>query len=201
MDGDNQHPLVEIGRMLELAQKGSHIVVALRDGKEQASFFKKITSRIFYKIWNWLSGMTIETGSSDFRLITRDVLYFVNKHEEQFLFPSRSYLKYGFSERLHILSSSPTKICKPKFTLARMFQLSVSGIVWGSVKPQTCICFKFIFSIISCLFWGVFFVCVFRFLREYYTRLDIINGYYLLDWGAAISVDWYTRRIYFCYSS
>lgn len=135
MDGDNQHPPSEISKMIELAQQGSQVVVALRDGREQASLFKKLTSRVFYKLWSWLSGMTIETGSSDFRLITKDVLYFVNQHEEQFLFLRGLISNMGFKCDYIYYQTAPRKFGKTKFTLARMFQLSVNGIVWGSVKP------------------------------------------------------------------
>lgn len=59
-------------------QKGVHVVQSLRnDAGRSISWFKKQTSRAFYGVFSWLSGIPMQPGMSDFRLMDRPTLEFV----------------------------------------------------------------------------------------------------------------------------
>lgn len=69
MDSDLQHPPQLIPELLKQWEKGFDIVYTIREYPRQISYFKKITSSLFYKILNRVSDIEIEKRDSDFRLI------------------------------------------------------------------------------------------------------------------------------------
>lgn len=136
LDADLQHPLSLIPKMVEEWQKGVHVVQSLRnDAGRSISWFKKQTSRAFYGVFSWLSGIPMQPGMSDFRLMDRPTLEFVvNCRDKDFflrgMLPwsglSTAVLPYTPAERMHGTS---------KFTLKKMCALAMSGIVGYSTRP------------------------------------------------------------------
>lgn len=138
LDADLQHPISLIPCMLEQWEKGAFIVQSLRDDEHRnISFFKKFTSRAFYSVFSWLSGVSMQPGMSDFRLLNRQTLEFVvDCGEKDFflrgLLPwsglKTVFLPYEPHERIHGHS---------QFTFRKMLQLAMSGIVSYSTRPST----------------------------------------------------------------
>lgn len=136
LDADLQHPLSLIPQMVEAWMKGVHIVQSQReDAGRSISWFKKLTSRAFYGIFSWLSGISMQPGMSDFRLIDRTTLEFVIGCRDKDFFLrgmlpwsglSTTMLPYTPAERIHGSS---------KFTLKKMCALAMSGIVGYSTRP------------------------------------------------------------------
>src|SRR5580704_11272976 len=73
MDCDLQHPPEVIPRLLEKFEQGYDVVQAIRTYDAKIHPAKQWTSRLFYKIQNWLSPIEIPVGAADFRLISRKV--------------------------------------------------------------------------------------------------------------------------------
>ena len=74
MDGDLQHPPSLIKDMLEKHKEGNLVVNTFRDDVEVASFFKRQSSSLFYKVFSFFTDVPMAPGSSDFRLLDRVVL-------------------------------------------------------------------------------------------------------------------------------
>src|SRR5689334_10260277 len=68
MDGDGQHPPEMIPQMIDLFRQGYDVVQAqrLEDGRIS---FKQVTSDVFYRLINRISGTRIEQGAADFRAL------------------------------------------------------------------------------------------------------------------------------------
>lgn len=136
LDADLQHPLSLIPRMVDEWRSGVHIVQSLReDAGRSISWFKKLTSRVFYGIFSWLSGIPMSPGMSDFRLVDRSTLEFVVDCKDKDFFLrgllpwsglSCAMLPYTPAERMHGAS---------KFTIKKMCALAMSGIVGYSTRP------------------------------------------------------------------
>ena len=73
MDGDGQHPPELIPEMIKLAESGYDVVIAQRLEKDSASF-KNITSRLFYRMVNFVGDTNILAGAADFRLLKKSVV-------------------------------------------------------------------------------------------------------------------------------
>lgn len=136
LDADLQHPLEFIPDMVKAWQNGARIVQARReDAGRRISFFKKFTSRCFYGVFSWLSGVKMQPGMSDFRLIDHGVLEFVvNCHDKDFFL--RGLLPWS-GLKTEILPYTPRErqFGESKFTLKKMCSLALSGIVGYSVRP------------------------------------------------------------------
>ena len=136
LDADLQHPISLIPEMVQHYKSGVHIVQAQRiDTTRKISLFKKLSSSLFYKTFSWLSGIPMQPGMSDFRLIDTWALNFIVASKEKDLFLrgllpwsglSTHMLPYIPAERIHGES---------RYTLRKMLSLSMSGIIGYSARP------------------------------------------------------------------
>jgi glycosyltransferase involved in cell wall biosynthesis len=74
MDADLQHPPAVIPELLAHWYEGSKIVHTVRIDHENISWHKRVTSRLFYRIFSYLSGVNLSAGMADFRLMDRQVV-------------------------------------------------------------------------------------------------------------------------------
>jgi dolichol-phosphate mannosyltransferase len=74
MDADLQHPPTVIPQLLAQWYGGSKIVHTVRIDHQNISWLKRITSRLFYRIFSYLSGVNLSAGMADFRLMDRQVV-------------------------------------------------------------------------------------------------------------------------------
>jgi len=83
LDVDLQDPPELIKEMYnKMISTNSNIIYAQRN-KSNENFFKKITSKLFYKVFNILSEIKIPERTSDFRMIDNKVLKELKKFSEQ----------------------------------------------------------------------------------------------------------------------
>lgn len=73
IDADGQHPVELIPEFIEKWKAGSKVVVGIRKNNAGDGILKKHGSRLFYKLFNKVSGVTLVSGSTDFRLIDQEV--------------------------------------------------------------------------------------------------------------------------------
>lgn len=135
MDGDLQHPPEMLPKLLDAWQKGAAVVSTRRTYNENTSWFKKVTSSTYYRVFSYMSEMEMEPGHSDFRLLDRRALdHLLNfNHTDIFLRGVVNWLDYPSvvidfvaDDRLHGQS---------KFSFKRMMRFARSGILAFSTKP------------------------------------------------------------------
>lgn len=73
IDGDGQHPVSRINDFITTWQNGAQVVIGVRQNNGNKDTVKTIGSKVFYALFNTLSGQKIVPGSTDFRLISRQV--------------------------------------------------------------------------------------------------------------------------------
>jgi dolichol-phosphate mannosyltransferase len=73
IDGDGQHPVELIPRFVEAWRGGAQVVIGLRTDNRSESWFKRLGSRWFYRLFNRLTSQQLLPGATDFRLIDRSV--------------------------------------------------------------------------------------------------------------------------------
>jgi len=135
MDGDLQHPPEVIPELLQKWEEGYKIVNTLRIDPADISYVKKTTSKRFYQIFSLLSGVTIEPGMADFRLIDKQVVTKLLSFREEGLFlrglvqwvgyPSTN-ITFQCAERFHGVS---------KYSLRHMITFAWHGISSFSLVP------------------------------------------------------------------
>jgi dolichol-phosphate mannosyltransferase len=136
MDADLQHPPSYITQMISKYKNGYDIVLMKRSNREDASFFPKIASKLFYKIINYLSPVKFEDNASDFFLISKKVQYhLVNNFRERTRF-LRGLIQFIGFNKTFIEFIAPARISgKSKYNTKKLLKLSINAIAAFSDKP------------------------------------------------------------------
>lgn len=157
MDSDMQHPPTLIPTMLKEFENGYDVVYTIRQDSRETGFFKRISSKLFYRLINQLSQVPINESSADFRLVSRRVLeLFQNQLREQNQFLRGLFSWVGFKTiGIPFQVNSRAAGCS-KYTLSRMVRFGVAGVVSFSKRPlNAAIYLGFALAICAFLFIGI----------------------------------------------
>jgi dolichol-phosphate mannosyltransferase len=135
MDGDLQHPPELIPELIARWQAGDQIVHTVRDDRQRASWLKKATSRMYYRLFSYLSGVQMEPGMADFRLLDRAVLNELMAFREQGLFLRGIVSWVGYRSSKVGFVCAPRHSGKAKYTPGRMLKLAWAGVTSFSIVP------------------------------------------------------------------
>lgn len=160
MDSDLQHPPELIPQMLKQFELGYEVVYTIRSEPKDNSFIKKICSKLFYKIMNWLSEVKISSGEADFRLISNRVsTVFKSSIRERNQFLRGLFSWVGFKRIGIVYDATERQIGSSKYNWTRMFRFAFAGIISFSKKPlQYAILLGLVFSAFGLFFTGVIIV-------------------------------------------
>jgi dolichol-phosphate mannosyltransferase len=134
MDADGQHPPELIQQMIGLFEQGYDIVQAQRE--ESGAFsFKQVTSSVFYKVINNISGTQMAPGAADFRGMSRQAVDALKSMPEYHRFLRGMVSAMGY--RSVILPYHETKRVagRSKYSLGKMFRLAMDAIFSFSLVP------------------------------------------------------------------
>ena len=149
IDADLQDPPELIGEMLEKIEKGFDIVHAQRKTRLGESWFKMITSRLFYRLMVWCSITPIIPDCGDFRAFTRAVLETITAFRMPHRFLRGTFASLGFNQIIIQYDRSPRYSGYTKYSFFKMLNLSVDAVLGFSTAP-----IRFI-SWISIVLWAV----------------------------------------------
>jgi dolichol-phosphate mannosyltransferase len=135
MDSDLEHPPSLIPELVKQWRDGFKIVTAQRVGYESMPWFKRVTSRLYYRIFDALGDVHIEPGSANFMLLDRVVVEAVNRFEDQDLFLRGVVRWLGYPLASVPYRQSVRQRGDSKYSLRRMVSLAVTGIAVHSVRP------------------------------------------------------------------
>ena len=135
LDADLQHPPKEIPRLIEQYNQGFDIVNTRRIDTEKIGYFKKSSSRLFYRMINRISEIPITESSSDFRLMSRKALDSFLQFNEKGRFTRGLVSWMGFRQTVIDYVCPPRFAGKSKYTLRKMLHFAVDGITAFSAKP------------------------------------------------------------------
>jgi dolichol-phosphate mannosyltransferase len=135
MDGDGQHPPELIGEMLRLAEAGYDAVITQRLEETGQSFFKKTTSRVFYRLINSIGNTRVLPGSADFRLLSRRFVEALRAMPEYHRF-LRGMVAWAGFKSIILPYKPPTRLAgKSKYSLRKMVALSMDAVFSFSLVP------------------------------------------------------------------
>ena len=153
MDADLQHPPALIPKMIEEWQNGNDIVYTVRKDKKIESLFKRSTSKLYYKVFNFLTGLNMPSGTADFRGMDKKAVEVLKNMPEKTLFLRGLVFWMGFKQKAIAYQVHPRFAGKSAYTLKKMFSLALAGATSFSVKPlRVAIYAGFIVAMLGCLF-------------------------------------------------
>ncbi len=135
MDADLQHPVELIPAFLESWRNGAEVVVGVRKRYQKESVWKRVTSWIFYKMMNRISNMNTVPGSSDFRLLDRQVVDVFNRLTERNRMTRGLIDWLGFRRAYIEFTAPPREYGQAGYSFNKLFGLAVNSFVSLSVFP------------------------------------------------------------------
>ena len=148
MDGDMQHPPELIPSLLKKWEEGFEVVQTIRETTEGVSFFKRLTSKYYYKLLNLISDVPIQPGGSDFRLMDKKVVKCFREFREHARFIRGMIGAMGFRQTKISFVAPPRFAGVSKFSLRKMAHFALDGILAYSSVPLRWAFYAGIFSAI-----------------------------------------------------
>ena len=172
LDGDLQDPPEIIKDLVLKADDGFDVVYGVRK-KREATFFKKISYKLFYFVYQKLSEISVPKEVGEFCLINRKVINHLIKLRERNLFIRGLRSWVGFNQTGIEYNRMERNKGNAKFSLYGSFILGLDGIISFTLIPlRIALILGLIFFIISIIY--ILFVFV--------TKLLVIFGYKIPLW-------------------
>src|SRR5512139_329332 len=158
MDCDLQDQPEEIPRLYAKAQEGYDVVVARRAERKHGPG-KRLSSWLFYKVFNYLSGMQYDWQVGNFRIISRKVIGTFRTMREQLRFFGALVEWMGFPTASIEVRHADRHSGKSTYTFSKLWKLAMETILSYSDKPlRMAVTFGLAMSLIAFLFGGFIFV-------------------------------------------
>lgn len=135
MDGDLQHPPEMIPLLLKKWEEGFEVVQTVRKSTEGVSWFKTVTSNLFYKLINAMSNVKIIAGGSDFRLLDQKVVQSFRQFKERARFIRGMISDIGYKQIQIEFVAPPRFAGTSKFSIRKMLHFALDGITAYSKMP------------------------------------------------------------------
>ncbi len=154
MDSDLQHPPEMIPELIDIwLNKKVNMVNTLREEDQDLSWFKRQSSKNFYKILNKVSDLKLEPVQADFSLIDRQFTETLKNNKEQDVFLRGMIQWIGFDQATIKYKANKRFAGESKYTFSKMLRLALAGITSFSIKPlYTAIYIGFFFALLSFLY-------------------------------------------------
>jgi dolichol-phosphate mannosyltransferase len=170
LDVDLQDPPEILKDMYNKITSNNVNIVYGQRSKTNEKFFKKITSILFYKIFNLLSEIKIPEQTSDFRIFDNKVLVELKKFKEKNLFYRAIIPWMGFKSDSVIFDRPNRSDGKSGWSIKKMINFSIDGIVSFSNYPMR---LSFYLSVFMCF---IFITLSVYALHSYLTN-NIVPGW------------------------
>jgi len=135
IDADLQHPPELIPELINAWNQGVEIVATIRTSIEKQPILKRIGSRVFYWLMSKISGVKMESQTTDFRLYDKKVIQaFRHVTERERMF--RGIMDWmGFNKTYIQFKADARQEGEAGYSYAKLWQLAINSITSFSLWP------------------------------------------------------------------
>lgn len=175
IDGDGQHPVEMIPKMIEKWEDGAQIVTAVRD---ENTTRHKLGSKFYYAMMRMFGNKDVVVGAMDFRLIDRSVVDEFNE------FTERNRLTRGLIDWIGVpqtyikVKTKNRTNGKPTYSAKKLAMLTMDSLASSSRTPLVIFGYIGVFITIVSLILGLFIL-----VQQY-----ILGDPLKLDWSGAVAM-------------
>lgn len=135
LDADGQHPVELIPEFIRNWKEGYKVVIGVRRTNKNEGFIKKHGSTAFYKILRILGAPDVKPGSTDYRLIDREVIDAFKKLTEHNRV-TRSLIDWLGFTRIYIgFDAKARKHGEASYSTRKLVKLAMNGFISLSFAP------------------------------------------------------------------
>ena len=135
MDADLQHPPEVFPEMIRNWLDGADLVSATRRIKSGSQGFKKLPSRLFYRVFRSTSKLNIPLDSSDFRLLDRVVVNAIRDCRESIRFSKGFFAWAGFTNSIIYYDQPERMHGVAKWSSWKLWNYGLDGIFNFTTAP------------------------------------------------------------------
>ncbi len=135
LDGDLQDPLHVVAEMIEKWREGYDVVYGVRHERPGDGFFKRHTTRLFYRFFQRMTDIGAPLDAGDFRLVSRAVLDAYREIHEQQPFVRGLIAWLGFNQIGVPYERPPRAAGVSKYPFRKLLQLAFDGLASFSGRP------------------------------------------------------------------
>ena len=175
LDCDGQDDINAVDKMIDEYLSGSEIVYGVRSNRDNDSFLKKNTAKLFYRLMSFM-GAELIYDHADFRLVSSKVLKSFSSFKEVNIFLRGMFPLVGFRSTCVYYERKKRIAGKSKYSPAKMTALALDGITSLSVKPIR------IITLFGCL------VALLSFLGILWSVIVQLTGNSVAGWASITSI-------------
>lgn len=134
-DADGQFPCHVIGRFMAAWADGAKVVVGVRRSNSHEGALKRYGSRVFYRLLNMVGPDRVVPGSTDFRLIDRNVADAFGALTERNRLTRGLIDWLGFQRAYVTFDASARSEGRAAYDVRKLVRLALNAIVAQSTRP------------------------------------------------------------------
>ena len=135
MDGDLQHPPALLPELIELWRKGYQVVTTRRVSTAQEGALRRHFSTWFYRLFDAVSGLKLEDGSADFRLLDRSAVDALKRFPERARFFRGLVQWIGFEQTSVSYTADPRLAGASKYSAGKLIKFGLLATLSFSATP------------------------------------------------------------------
>ena len=135
IDADLQDPPELIPEMIKLWEEGYDDVYAKRRSREGETWFKKFTSKMYYRTLQSVTRIPIQEDTGDFRLLDRRVVEALKQFRESQRNTKAMFSWVGFHKKEILYDRDPRAAGETKWNYKKLVDLAIDGITSFTTAP------------------------------------------------------------------
>jgi len=135
IDADLQDPPELIPKMIAYWEQGYDDVYAKRKSRKGESWFKRNSSKLFYRILQRFSDVTIQEDTGDFRLLDRRAVEALKQFRESERYTKGMFSWIGFNKKEILYDRDERAAGETKWNYPKLINLAIDGVTSFTTAP------------------------------------------------------------------